>query len=90
MLVVGVGVGVMLLAPVVGVLAIVVAVGAEPVLEASLLPQEASSTSVPTNTTSRQNQASALRRGRYLFFDILFPLYNITLIHATIYSAHRA
>jgi len=55
-LVVGVGVGVMLLAPVVGVLAIVVAVGAEgaePVLEASLLPQEASSTNAPTNTISR-------------------------------------
>ena len=71
-LVVGVGVGVVLLAPVVGVLAIVVAVGTEPVLEASLLPQAESSTSAATNTTSRQNQAGGLHRGRYIFFDILF------------------
>ena len=52
-LVVGVEVGVVLLALVVGVLAIVVAVGAEPALAASLLPQAESSISAPTKTMSR-------------------------------------
>src|SRR5260370_13743625 len=72
--VVGAGVEVVLFAPVVGVLAIVVAVGTELVPGVLLLPQAASSTSAPTNTTSRHNQAGALRCGRYIFFDILFSL----------------